>query len=129
MFLLDTDIAIHLRDGFEPVLQRRERHNGAMAPSSPSYAELQRGLSKSPRLWSFRKAQLEAILRTIVVLPFDSSAAEAHGTITGQIGWARGRDFARRIAAHAIATGRVLVTANSSDFSDIPGLTLEDWTG
>jgi dihydrolipoamide dehydrogenase len=38
------------------------------------------------------------------------------------------RAFDRMIAAHAIATHRVLVTANVSDFDDIPGLQIEDWT-
>jgi tRNA(fMet)-specific endonuclease VapC len=32
------------------------------------------------------------------------------------------------IAAHAISTGSILVTANAADFRDIPELTLENWT-
>ena len=40
----------------------------------------------------------------------------------------RGRDFDRMIAAQAISTGLVLVTNNTTDFSNIPGLMLENWT-
>jgi hypothetical protein len=32
------------------------------------------------------------------------------------------------IAGRAISTGSVLVTANESDFGDIPGLSVENWT-
>jgi tRNA(fMet)-specific endonuclease VapC len=48
--------------------------------------------------------------------------------IIAQVGWARRRDFDRLIGAHALAMDCTLVTANSSDFSDIPGLSLENWT-
>jgi tRNA(fMet)-specific endonuclease VapC len=32
------------------------------------------------------------------------------------------------IAAHSISTRSILVTNNASDFADIPGLTLENWS-
>lgn len=54
--------------------------------------------------------------------------AQTYGQILAQIGWAPRQDFDRLIGAHALASGCTLVTANSSDFSDIPGLTLADWT-
>ena len=128
MFLIDTDITIHLRDGLESVLMRMERHRGAIAMSALSLAELQRGLVKSPEAWAVRKPRLDIVLATIPVLPFDRRAAEAYGVIIAQIGISRGKDFDRLIAAHAIATRRTLVTANTSDFSDIPGVALENWT-
>jgi tRNA(fMet)-specific endonuclease VapC len=128
VFLLDTNIAIHLRDGLEPALRKMEEHRGALAISALSLAELQRAVVKAPESWAARKVRLEAMLSTIPVLAFDRAAAEAYGAIIAQIGIARGRDYDRMIAGHAIATGRALVTANTADFIDIPGLRLEDWT-
>ena len=37
-------------------------------------------------------------------------------------------DFDAAIAAHALATGAVLVTANLDHMTRIPGLTVEDWS-
>lgn len=128
MFLLDTNIAIHIRDGLGQVIRRMESHEGSIAISALSVAELQRGLVRTPELRAVRKARLDAMLATFPVLSFDRDAAEAYGEIIDQIGIARGRDFDRMIAGHAIATGRVLVTANTADFADIPRLRLEDWT-
>jgi tRNA(fMet)-specific endonuclease VapC len=127
LYLIDTNIAIHLRDGLEPVLDKVAEHSAAVAMSALSLAELQRGLYKSPQFWAIRQARLAVILRSIPVLPFDATAAEAYGQVIAQIGWAKGRDFDRMIAAHAISTGRILVTANTSDFADVPGLTIENW--
>jgi len=50
------------------------------------------------------------------------------GRRIAQCGWAKGRDYDRMIAAHAISSGSILVTANETDFRDIPGLSLENWT-
>jgi tRNA(fMet)-specific endonuclease VapC len=66
-------------------------------------------------------------LRNIPVLPFDAAAARAYGDIIAQCGWAKGRDYDRMIAAHAIVTNSILVTNNTSDFADIPALMLENW--
>jgi tRNA(fMet)-specific endonuclease VapC len=127
--MIDTNIAIHLRDGLESVLRKVEAHSDAVALSALSLAELQRGLYKSPALWASRKARLDTILETIPVLPFDAEAAEAYGRIIAQIGWSRGREFDRMIASHAISTHRTLITANVADFRDVPALQFEDWTG
>jgi tRNA(fMet)-specific endonuclease VapC len=71
---------------------------------------------------------LETLLRQIPVLPFDAAAAIAYGRIIAQCGWAKGRDYDRMIAAHAISSGSVLVTNTIADFQDIPGLTVQNWT-
>jgi tRNA(fMet)-specific endonuclease VapC len=127
LYLIDTNIAIHLRDGLETVLDKVAEHRDAVAMSALSLAELQRGLYKSPQLWAIRQARLAVILRSIPVLPFDAVAAEAYGQVIAQIGWAKGRDFDRMIAAHAISSDRILVTANTTDFADVPGLAIENW--
>jgi tRNA(fMet)-specific endonuclease VapC len=126
-YLIDTNIAIHARDGDIGLLSKLAEHDGAVLLSALSLAELQRGLHKSPTMTMARQIRLEILLRAIPILAFDASAAEAYGSIIAQCGWVKGRDFDRMIAAHAISTGSVLVTNNIADFRDIPGLILENW--
>jgi len=125
--LIDTNIAIHARDGTDAVLDKLAAHDGAVLLSALSLAELQRGLYKDRRDTAVRQIRLEILLRHIPVLPFDAAAAVAYGRIIAQCGWVRGRDYDRMIAAHAISTSSVLVTDNGSDFRDIPGLSIENW--
>jgi tRNA(fMet)-specific endonuclease VapC len=66
------------------------------------------------------------VLRDIPVLPFDARAAKAYGEIIAQCGWIKGRDFDRMIAGHALATASVLITDNTGDFRDVPGLAIEN---
>jgi tRNA(fMet)-specific endonuclease VapC len=60
------------------------------------------------------------LLPSLTVVPFDPTAALAYGRVIAQCGWAKGRDFDRMIAAHAIATSSVLVTDNAGDFGIYP---------
>ncbi len=126
-YLIDTNIAIYARDGIDAVLGKLADHDGEVLLSALSLAELQRGIYRDPAFTALRQARVEVLLRAIPVIPFDAAAAEAHGSIIAQCGWTRGRDFDRMIAAHAISIGLVLVTNNTADFSDIPGLALENW--
>jgi tRNA(fMet)-specific endonuclease VapC len=90
-------------------------------------SELRFGAAKrnAPRL----TAQVDAILAVVDVRPFDTPAdheyaklrfhLEQAGTLIGP------NDML--IAAHALATESVLVTANTSEFSRVPGLGVENW--
>jgi len=127
-FLIDTNIAIHIRDGNDAVIRRFLSHKGSVLLSALSLAELQSGLFQKTDLTPLRQMRLEEMLRGMPVIAFDETAALAYGRIVAQLGWARARDFDRLIAAHAIATASILVTNNIADFRDIPGLQLEDWT-
>lgn len=127
-YLIDTNIAIHARDGTESVLGKLAQHDGDILLSALSLAELQRGLYRNAELTALRHARLDVLLRDIPVLPFDAAAAEAYGKIIAQCGWVKGRDFDRMIAGHALATSSVLITDKTSDFHDIPGLGIENWT-
>jgi tRNA(fMet)-specific endonuclease VapC len=126
-YLIDTNIAIHARDGTEAILDKLMEHDGAVLLSALSLAELQRGIYRDPRSMAIRQDRLEVLLRGLPVLPFDAAAARAYGRIIAQCGWVRGRDYDRMIAAHAISSGSILVTNNVADFSDIPGLSIENW--
>jgi tRNA(fMet)-specific endonuclease VapC len=126
-YLIDTNIAIHARDGTDKVLDRLAEHDGKVLMSALSLAELQRGIYRDSSFTAIRQARLEVLLRGLPVLPFDAAAAVVYGRIIAQCGWTRGRDYDRMIAAHAISSGCVLVTNNESDFRDIPGLSIENW--
>jgi predicted nucleic acid-binding protein len=126
-YLIDTNIAIHLRDGDDEVVEQFDANRGAVFLSALSLAELQRGLYKKPQLTNTRQFRLKAMLQHITVVPFDVAAAEAYGRIIALCGWAKGRDFDRMIAANAIATDSILVTNNEADFVGIPGLVVENW--
>ncbi len=129
-YLLDTNIVIHARDGTGLVLERLAEHRDDIFISALNLAELQRGLYKRPPSsdLALRRMRLDTLLRNIPVLPFGSEAALAYGRIIKQLGWVRGRDTDRMIAAHAISRQSVLVTDNVADFRDIARLTIENWT-
>ena len=62
-------------------------------------------------------------------LPFDDAAAEAYGRLRAELA-RRGMPIGPNdlmIAAIALAYGFTLVTHNTSEFSRVPGLRLEDW--
>jgi tRNA(fMet)-specific endonuclease VapC len=126
-YLLDTNIAIHARDGSEVVLDRLLRHEGGVFLSALSLAELQRGIYAPSDLSNLRRVRLEKLLLVLVVLPFDAAAALAYGNIIARIGWSRTRDLDRLIAGHALSTRSILVTANTTDFAGVPDLTIENW--
>jgi tRNA(fMet)-specific endonuclease VapC len=126
-YLIDTDIAIHARDGTDAVLDKLAEHDGAVLLPALSLAELQRGLYKYPAYTALRQVRLDVLLQHIPILPFDAAAALAYGRIIAQCRLVKGRDYDRMIAAHAIASRSVLVTDNEADFRDIPGLAIENW--
>jgi tRNA(fMet)-specific endonuclease VapC len=126
-YFIDTNIAIHARDGTDAVLVKLAEHDGEVLLSALSLAELQRGVYRDPDLTAIRQARLEVLLRGLPVIPFDAAAALAYGRIIAQCGWARRRDYDRMIAAHAISSESILITNNQADFSDIPGLSIDNW--
>ena len=73
-YLIDTNIAIHARDGTDAVLAKLAEHDGEVLLSALSLAELQRGVYRDPSLIAIRQARLEVLLRGLPVLPFDASS-------------------------------------------------------
>ena len=125
--MIDTNIAIHARDGSESVYAKLLDHSGEVMFSALSLAEMQWGLYASVELLPLRRARLSQLLEAIPVMPFGRDAAEAYGAIVAQIGWSRSRQMDRLIAAHAMVVPATLVTANTADFAGIPGLEIENW--
>src|SRR4051812_38034450 len=120
-FLLDSDICIYALLGRSAILSQRlrEQLEGTVAVSAVSLAEVGVGYGSAIE----EADELRAFLAEVEVLPFDDSAAQAYAALPFRRG-----SFDRLIAAHAIATGRTLVTTNEADFSDVPQLKIENWT-
>jgi tRNA(fMet)-specific endonuclease VapC len=84
-----------------------------------TYAEVLRGIPPEEN-----EAQTSArrLFDLVAPLPFDLNAAAAYARLP----FRRAR-FDRLIAAHALSKGLTLITNNESDFSDVVGLTVENW--
>lgn len=99
----------------------------AMCISIITAAELRYGCVKkgSPRLL----AQVEAILGSIEILPFDVPADIEYAGLRAELE-AAGKPIGPNdllIAAHAYAAGMTLVTANVGEFQRVRGLDIENW--
>ena len=120
-FMLDANAMILLLNLDERVLGRAsECFEGDLCSSAIAYAEVVRGTAsgKSPA-----RELLDQAASTIPILPFDQAAADLYARLPF-----RRHRFDRLIAAHALALDLTLVTANMSDFADLPELRVEDWT-
>ena len=98
----------------------------------PVLAEIAYGIGRLPR--SRRRADLEhraEIIRSeIPRADWTDAVSAAFGTIKATLERAGKRieDFDAAIAAHALAVGGTLVTANVDQMTRVPGLAIEDWT-
>lgn len=120
-FLLDSNICIYLLEGRAPSARDHIQRcvPGEIVTSAIVYAEVLHGLPDDRR--SHSKA--EALFRIVPVLPFDDAAARAYRAIPFRRG-----TFDRLIAAHALSLGLTVVSNNLRDYSDVPGLKVENWT-
>jgi tRNA(fMet)-specific endonuclease VapC len=121
-FLIDTDTTIFATTGQHP---RIAEHMGQYEPgelgiSVISYAEIVLGMEhgKPPT-----DEALEAFITAVPLQSFNEEAARTYAKLP----FKRAR-FDRLLAAHALSLSAVIVTNNASDFADIPGLKVENWT-
>ena len=126
-YLLDTNVAIHLRDGTSDVIANVAALEGAVLLSVVSRVELEGGVYRDPAQAHLRRPRLDAILEILPVLAFDDAAADAYRTIVEAAGYSRRKLLDRMIAAQALVHRATLVTLNGADFQDVPGLTLLEW--
>lgn len=119
-FLLDANILIYLlnRSNSAAVRRAEEHHAGELITSSIAYAEVMLGAARLGEM-----AGAQRLFGVIGVRPFDRAAAD----VFARLPFRRG-GFDRLIAAHALALDLTLVTNNARDFSEIPGLRVENWT-
>jgi tRNA(fMet)-specific endonuclease VapC len=129
--LLDTCICIFLiRRKLPNVRSRFEAHRvGELGISSITESELRFGAEKSADP-ARNHRQLDHLLLTLPVLSYDSKCAVHYAEIRAHLERA-GTPIGSMdllIAAHARALGLTLVTNNTSEFSRVSGLVLEDWS-
>ena len=91
--------------------------------------ELEGGVYAKPEFVAARRASLDILIETLIVLPFEDEALRAYARIVAEAGYARNRILDRMIAATALAHGLPLITINGADFRDVPGLVMEVWEG
>ncbi|MEH3158675.1 MAG: type II toxin-antitoxin system VapC family toxin [Sphingomonas taxi] len=119
-FLLDTNILIYLIAGKRDGLRDRveEHEPGTVVTSTLCVAEALYGI-ESPE----QEEALDRLLTVIEPLPFGMAEARRFPDVP----FRRGK-LDRFIAAHALAIGLTVVTNNESDFADVEGLAIENWT-
>lgn len=124
--LLDTSVAIHLRDS-TAFVGRLVALDERPALSAVSRVELENGVYRDPQWTAVRRATLDEMLARMTTLDFDEAAIDAYRGIVSATGYSRRKTFDRMIAATALAHGLTLITLNGTDFADVPGLALEVW--
>ena len=127
-YMLDTNICIYLMSSMSPKLDARfaSLYVGDVCVSTITLGELRVGVEKSLDRKLDEKI-LTALLRDLVVLPFDAEAALAYGVLRAVAPSRQVNAMDRLIAAHAISLPAVLVTNNEKDFKGYPGLVVENW--
>lgn len=125
--LIDTSVAIHLRDATAGVGDRIAELQTQAFLSVVSLVELEGGIAAVPSISALRRAKLDILLQNFDLIDFTHSMAEQYGTIVTQNGFSRSRIIDRMIAATALVHGLTLITTNGPDFSKIDGLNLLVW--
>jgi tRNA(fMet)-specific endonuclease VapC len=109
--LLDTNVAIHLRDGDTAIAERLIARGTTMLISVVTLTELEAGVACDRSDANKRRLLLNAMLEDIAVLPFITAEAAASDRIIAARGFDRRRVLDRMIAAQAIVARLPLVTA------------------
>lgn len=129
MILLDTNICIYIINAKPPAVLERFKHYrlGEIGLCSVVAAELAFGVAKSG---SARNCQaLEMFLAPLTILPFDDRAAWAYGDLRAELE-RRGTPIGSldtMIAAHALSLQAKLITNNTREFAQVPGLHVDNW--
>jgi len=131
MYMLDTNICIFVLKRRPESVRNKFKAIKSLCISSITYGELCFGIENGvSHLREQRWKQLEEFTQRIVIDPWDEDAARHYGFLRALLK-KEGKLIGNNdllIAAHARSINSVLVTNNTSEFSRVPDLTLEDWT-
>ncbi len=123
-YLLDTNIAIALRDGDVETTARIRALRSELGVSVVTRIELEAGMIAGVPNAAARRTRMETILSALTVYPLGEAAASAYADIIAHTGFSRRKILDRMIAAQALALDATLITRNRADFEDVPGLKL-----
>jgi len=130
-YMLDTNICIYLiNNKSKKILSRFKKEDlGDIVISSITLSELKFGAYNSSNV----QKNLDAIAKfttPLEVLPYSESDTDTYGKIRAslkKLGKLIGPNDTL-IAAHAMSMSCILITNNLSEFKNVNGLKLENWT-
>ncbi len=111
------------------VKKQFKQHRDRLSISTVTLGELVFGAEHSQQQ-ERNLADIEAMVARLEVLSFGNKAAYHFGQIRAYL-YREGKPigpYDMMIAAHARASGLILVTNNTREFKRVPGLQLENWT-
>ncbi len=131
MYMLDTNTCIFVLKNRPEKVRKKFKAIKNICISSITYGELCFGIENGdPNFREQRWEQLDDFTQRILIDPWDEEAARHYGSIRALL--KKGGNIIGNndllIAAHARSIDSVLVTNNTTEFSRVPDLTLEDWT-
>lgn len=118
LYMLDTNMVSYIAKGHSKAARAHMlnlNEDEAVCISVMTEAEIRYGLDKKPEAVALREC-MEWFLGAIKVLPWASNEAKAYGTLRAKLESAGMtlQNVDMQIAAHAIATGAVLVTKDKA---------------
>ena len=125
--LIDTNVAIHLRDGDPEIAERFAGLATQPMISVLTRVELEGGVARAGQEADLIRSRLNLLLAQFDELPFTVAEATLYARIVERCGYSRPKIIDRLIAATAISHGATLITMNPVDFRRIPDLVIEDW--
>lgn len=127
-YMLNTNMCVYLmKHQPSSVAARFEKCQvGDVVMSAITFAELEFGVTMSPNS-KRERANLNALILNIPVMPFDSAVATAYGPIREATRERKTDHLDKLIASHAVSLDMVLVTNNVRDFAIYPKLKIENW--
>lgn len=132
-YVLDTNAVSALMKGDAKMLKSLSGvSKEEVGVPQPVLAEIAYGIDRLPR--SKRREALheryELIRAEMPRVEWTDAVSDAFGRIKAAVEkkGTRIEDFDAAIAAHAVACGATLVSANLDDMVRVPGVTVEDWS-
>jgi tRNA(fMet)-specific endonuclease VapC len=136
LHVLDTDMLTLVEEG-HPVVSRRflQQRPEDVAITvltveeqlSGWYTALRKAKQPKKLAWAYRRlADAVRFLARLQILTYSEPAMERYEDLRERKVKIKRMDL--RIAATALEHGAILVTRNSKDFKQVPGLQIEDWT-